>query len=265
MTVAAEPVGQLLKSWRERRRRSQLDVSIAADVSARHLSFVETGRAMPSRAMIERLCDELDVPLRERNALLTAAGYAAVFRASALDSDELVHLRKAIDHVLRQQEPYGAVVVDGHWDILRINDGAARLFSHFPPATSDGAAAARNLVLGVFHPGALRPYIVNWYEIAANLVARVHREIAARPGDEQLSQLLVRVLAQPDVPTEWRVAAPGRSAPPILGVHLRSPTLEVRLFTMLTSIGTPLDVTAEEIHIESYFPADEESEAALRG
>jgi len=260
-----ETFGGQLRAWRQARRVSQEELASRAGVSPRHLSFVENGKSQPSRELVLALAGALDVPLRERNALLTAAGYAAVFRASALDSDELVHLRKAIDHVLRQQEPYGAVVVDGHWDILRINDGAARLFSHFPPATSDGAAAARNLVLGVFHPGALRPYIVNWYEIAANLVARVHREIAARPGDEQLSQLLVRVLAQPDVPTEWRVAAPGRSAPPILGVHLRSPTLEVPLVTMLTSIGTPLDVTAEEIHIESYFPADEESEAALRG
>ena len=130
--------------------------------------------------------------------------------------------------------------------------------------TPEGAAAARNIVLAIFHPGALRPYIVNWLEVAGPLVARVHREIAARPGDEQLSQLLARVLAQPEVPTEWRVPGPGRAAPPILSVHLRAPTLDVKLFTMLTSIGTPLDVTAEEIHIESYFPADEVSDASLR-
>lgn len=259
-----ETFGGQLRAWRLARRVSQEELASRAGVSPRHLSFVENGKSHPSRELVLALAGALDVPLRERNTLLTAAGYAAAFRASSLDSDELAHLRKAIDHVLRQQEPYGAVVVDGHWDVLRMNDGAARLFRHFPPTTSEGAAAVRNLVLGVFHPGALRPYIANWDEVAAQLVARVHRELAARPGDDELSQLLARILAQPEVPTEWRIPAPGRSAPPTLGVHLRSPTLEVRLFTMLTSIGTPLDVTAEEIHIESYFPADDDSETALR-
>jgi len=114
---------------------------------------------------------------------------------------------------------------------------------------------ARNLVLGTVHAGALQPYLVNGTEVAAYLVARLHREIAARPGDDELTRLLARVLAQPSVPSEWRVPAPGRLAAPFVTVHLRSPSLEVRLFTMLTSIGTPLDVTAEEIHIETYFPA----------
>jgi transcriptional regulator with XRE-family HTH domain len=260
----ADTFGGQLRAWRLARRVSQEELAGRAGVSPRHVSFVENGKSQPSRELVLALAGALDVPLRERNTLLTAAGYAAAYRASALDSEELAHVRKAIDHVLRQQEPYGAVVVDGHWDILRMNDGAAKLFRHFPPTTPDGMAAARNIVLAIFHPGALRPYIVNWLEVAGPLVARVHREIAARPGDEQLSQLLARVLAQPDVPTEWRVPAPGRAAPPILSVHLRAPTLEVRLFTMLTSIGTPLDVTAEEIHIESYFPADEASDEALR-
>ena len=258
----ADTFGGQLRAWRLARRVSQEELAARAGVSARHVSFVENGKSQASRDLVLALAGALDIPLRERNTLLTAAGYAAAYRASGLDSDELAHLRRAIDHVLRQQEPFGAVVVDGHWDLLRMNDGALRLFQHFPPADP---SAARNLVLATFHPGALRPYIVNWPEVAGQLVARVHREIAARPGDAQLSQLLARVLAQPDVPTEWRVPAPGRSAPPILTVHMKSPTLEVKLFTMLTSIGTPLDVTAEEIHIETYFPADEESERVLRG
>jgi transcriptional regulator with XRE-family HTH domain len=256
--------GGQLRAWRLARRVSQEELAGRAGVSPRHVSFVENGKSQPSRDLVLALAGALDIPLRERNTLLTAAGYAPAYRASTLDGDELAHLRKAIDHVLRQQEPFGAVVVDGHWDILRMNDGALRMFRHLPPLDVDGAAAARNLVLGVFHPGALRSYIVNWTDVAAHLVARVHREIAARPGDEQLAQLLARVLAQPDVPTQWRVAAPGRAAPPILTVHLRSPTLDARLFTMLTSIGTPLDVTAEEIHIETYFPADDKTEAVLR-
>jgi len=261
----AETFGTQLRSWRLTRRVSQEQLAARAGVSSRHLSFVENGRSQPSREVVLALAGALDVPLRERNTLLTAAGFAAAYRASPLDGEELVHLRRAIDHVLAQQEPYGAVVVDGHWNVLRMNQGALRLFQHFAPTSPDGVAAARNLVLGALHPDVLQPYLVNWAEVAGHLVARLHREVAARPADSDLQKLLARVLAQPNVPSEWRVPEPGRSAAPFIPVHLRSPTLEVRLFTMLTSIGTPLDVTAEEIHIETYFPADDATEATLRG
>lgn len=260
----AETFGAQLRSWRLSRRVSQEQLAARAGVSAKHLSFVENGRSQPSREIVLALAGALDVPLRERNTLLTAAGFAAAYRASPLDGEELAHLRRAIDHVLAQQEPFGAVVVDGQWDVLRMNRGAAKLFTHFAPASADGIAAARNLVLGILHPEALRPYIVNWVDVAGHLVARLHRESAARPADDTLQRLLARTLAQPDVPLEWRAPAPGRHAAPFITVHLRAPTLEVRLFTMLTSIGTPLDVTAEEIHIETYFPADDASETALR-
>jgi transcriptional regulator with XRE-family HTH domain len=261
----AETFGAQLRSWRLARRVSQESLAARAGVSSRHLSFVENGRSQPSREVVLALAGALDVPLRERNTLLTAAGFAAAYRASPLDGAELVHLRRAIDHVLAQQEPYGAVVVDGHWNVLRMNQGALRLFQHFAPASAEGAAAAQNLVLGVMHADVMQRYLVNWAEVASELVARLHREIAARPADVELQKLLARVLAQPNVPAEWRVPSPGRAGAPFVTVHLRSPTLEVRLFTMLTSIGTPLDVTAEEIHIESYFPADDATEAVLRG
>lgn len=259
-----ETFGTQLRSWRTARRISQEQLADRAGVSTRHLSFVENGRAKPSREVVLALAGALDVPLRERSALLAAAGFAAVFAASPLAADELRHLRRAIDHVLAQQEPFGAVVVNGQWDILQLNRGALRLFEHFAPTTPAGLAAAQNLVLGTVHPEALRPYIVNWDEVAGHLVARLHREISARPADEALPRLLARVLALPDVPSEWRVPAPGRNAAPFVTVHLRSPSLDVRLFTMLTSIGTALDVTAEEVHIESYFPADDETERRLR-
>lgn len=256
--------GPQLRSWRLARRVSQEQLASRAGVSARHLSFVENGRSQPSREVVLALAGALDVPLRERNTLLTAAGFSAAYRASPLDGDELTHLRRAIDHVLAQQEPFGAVVVDGRWNLLRLNRGAQRLFERFPPTTAEGLAAARNLVLGTVHPGALRPYLVNWVEVAGLLVARLHREVAARPADDELARLLASVLAQPDMPGEWRAPAPGRGAAPFVTVHLRAPGLELRLFTMLTSIGTPLDVTAEEIHVESYFPADDATEAVLR-
>lgn len=259
-----ETFGAQLRAWRLARHVSQESLAARAGVSARHLSFVETGRSQPSREVVLALAGALDVPLRERNSLLTAAGFAAMYRASALDATELVHLRRAIDHVLAQQEPFGAVVVDGQWNLLRMNQGAARLFARFPPTSAAGIAAASNLLLGLVHPEALQPYVVNWLEVAGDLVARLHREIAARPGDAALSQLLARVLAQPNIPADWRVPAPGRATAPFVTVHLRGPALEVRLFTMLTSIGTPLDVTAQELHIETYFPADDATETILR-
>ncbi len=259
-----ERVGAQLRSWRVARRISQESLAARAGVSAKHLSFVENGRSQPSREVVLALASALDVPLRERNVLLTAAGFAAAYRSSPLEGDELASLRRALDHVLAKQEPYGAVVVDGEWNVLRMNTGASKLFSHFVPTSSEGLAAARNLLLGTLHPHALRPYIVNWTDVAGHLIARMHRDIASRPGDGSLRRLLARCLAQPDVPTEWRAPAPGRMAAPFITVHLKSPTCEVQLFTMLTSIGTPLDVTADEIHIETYFPADDASEATLR-
>jgi transcriptional regulator with XRE-family HTH domain len=255
--------GVQLRAWRQSRRVSQEQLAARAGVSARHLSFVENGRAQPSRELVLALAGALDVPLRERNTLLTAAGFAAAFRSSSLDADEMASLRRAIDHVLEQQEPFGAVVVDGAWDLIRLNRGAARLFQRFP-MTPAGHEAARNLILGTVHPEALRPYIVNWADVAGHLIARLHREVAARAADDNLARLLARVLAQPGVPAEWRAPAPGRSAAPFIPVHLRHDQLEVRLFTMMTSIGTPLDVTAEELHIETYFPADDATEATLR-
>ncbi|MEO8702472.1 MAG: helix-turn-helix transcriptional regulator [Kofleriaceae bacterium] len=260
----AETFGAHLRSWRLARRVSQEQLAARAGVSARHLSFVETGRSQPSREVVLALAGALEVPLRERNALLTSAGFAAAYRASPVDGEELVHLRRAIDHVLEHQEPYGAIVIDGHWNVLRMNRGAARVFQHFPPTSPEGLAAAGNLMLGIVHTHALQPYLVNWDDVAAHVVSRLHGEVAARPNDPELGQLLARVLDQPNVPTAWRVPEPGRLAAPFVTAHLRSPSLEVRLFTMLTSIGTPLDVTAEEIHIETYFPADDETETKLR-
>lgn len=256
--------GVQLRSWRAARRISQEELAGRAGVSTRHLSFLENAKSRPSRELVLALAGALDVPLRERNALLAAAGFASVFTASPLESDELRHLRRAIDHVLAQQEPYGAVVVDGAWSIIQMNRGAQRVFAQFPPASEAGLAATRNLLLAIVHPHALRPYIVNWDEVAGLLVARLHREISARPADEELPKLLARLLAQPGVPAEWRIPAPGRATAPFAFVHLRSPALELRLFTMLTSIGTALDVTADEVHIESYFPADDATDAALR-
>jgi transcriptional regulator with XRE-family HTH domain len=259
-----DTIGAQIRAWRMARHVSQESLAARAGVSSRHLSFVENGKSQPSRDLVLALAGALEVPLRDRNTLLHAAGFAAAYRASQLDGDELRHLRRAIDHILKQQEPYGAVVVDGRWNVLQLNNGAARVFRRFPPRSADGLAATRNLLSGTLHPDALKPYIVNWDEVASHLVARLHREIAASPGDDDRRRLLTTLLSIPDVPADWRVPAPGRTAAPFVTVHLRNETLELRLFTMLTSIGTPLDVTAEELHVETYFPADDATDATLR-
>jgi hypothetical protein len=155
-------------------------------------------------------------------------------------------------------------VLDRTWNVLRLNQGAARLMQLFPPRSADGLAATKNVLVATLHPDALRPYIVNWIDVAAHLIARLYREIAAHPGDDERRRLLTTLLAMPDVPADWRAVPVGKPAAPFVPVHLRNGDLELRLFTMLTSIGTPLDVTAEEVHIESYFPADDATETVIR-
>ena len=255
-------VGPLLRAWRGARGLSQEDLAARAGVSTRHLSFIETGRARPGREVLLALAGALDVPLRDRNQLLLAAGLAPRFAASALDGDELAMVRRALDHVLAQQEPYPALVVDRCWNLLRLNQAAARLFAVFGPATFP-AACGSNLLLALLHPEAWKPTIGNWDELAGALVERLHRECAASPQDAELATLRARALAIPDVPAHWRAPALAGGGP-FAAVHLRRGDRELRLFTMLTTIGTPLDVTAEELRIESYFPADPASEAALR-
>ncbi len=256
--------GPRLRSWRAARRLSQAALATRAAISPRHLSFVENGRANPSRDVVLALCDALDVPLRERNELLAAAGFAAGFTASTLAADTHRQLRRALDHVLAQQEPFGAIIVDARWNLVEANRGATRMLAQFPPRSAAGLEAARNLVLATLHPDALRGYVVNWDEVAGAVMTRLHHEVAATPHDEARARLLATALATPGVPTSWRARPPGRTADPFLTVHLRSETLDVRVFSMITTIGTPLDVTVEELRIESFFPADAASEHALR-
>jgi transcriptional regulator with XRE-family HTH domain len=263
--AAAATAGRLVRTWRLARHLSQEQLAERALVSTRHLSFVENGRSRPSPELLCSLCEALNIPLRERNTLLLAGGYAPAFSAGSLDGDELVSLRRAVDHILRQQEPYGAVVVDRYWNVLRLNQGAARLLSCFPPSSAAGAETMTNVLLATFHPGALRPYIVNWEEVAGTILLRLQREIATMPDDREGTHLQARLLALPGVPASWRTPDPATPAQPFVPLHLRHPSgLELRLFSLITTVGTPMDVTAEGLRIESYFPVDDASEVALR-
>jgi transcriptional regulator with XRE-family HTH domain len=265
-TVAAGPeggFGHLLREWRARRRVSQLDLSMEAGVSSRHVSFVETGRSRPSREMVLLLARVLDVPLRDRNDLLAAAGYAALYRASDLDAPDLEQARRALDFMLRQQEPYPAIVVDRSWTILKANGGAARLVETF----ADAAAAPEwggNAMRLMFHPRGLRPHIANWEAMAAALIQWLHRDVLSSFGGEETRRLRDELLEYPGVPARWRTLDLDASTAPFLAIEFVKGDLELRYFSTLTSLGTPHDITLQELRVEAFFPADERTEEASR-
>jgi transcriptional regulator with XRE-family HTH domain len=257
------PVGRLLKQWRERRRMSQLGVALEAEISARHLSFLETGRAQPSRDMLMLLSRVLEVPLRSRNDLLTAAGYAAIYRETALDAPELAQVRRALDFMLRQQEPNPAMVLDRHWNILMTNEAMGRVMGCFLDADAAASVGPANAMRLSYHPRGLRPFIANWEATAADFIQWLHRDLL-RTGDAETRQLLEELLSYPDVPQQWRTLDLDASTAPFLAMELRKDDVRFSFFTVLASLGTPYDITLHELRIECFFPADDSTEAALR-
>ncbi len=254
-------VGALLREWRSTRRLSQLDLALAADVSARHISYVETGKAQPSREMVVRLADTLEMPLRERNALLVAAGYAAQYPETALTAPELARIHRAIDFILAQQEPYPAFVIDRRWDILMAN-GAAQRVNHF--LLNGRASPHANMLRHVFDPDDLRAALVNWEEVAGDLIRHLHNEIAAAPADTAARALLDEALAYPDVPQRWRTREPGVTPSPLLTTVFRRGEQELRFFSSITTFAAPRDITLDELRIECCFPMDDSTAAFCR-
>ena len=256
-------VGQLLRQWRERRRVSQLALALDAEISSRHLSFVETGRSHPSREMVLLLAEVLDVPPRARNDLLAAAGYAPIYRESSLDAPEMAQFRRALDFILRQQEPYPAIVLDRYWNILLANEGADRFVGFFlDPSTADTLGPPNALRL-ICHPHALRPFIVNWEATAAALIQWLHRDLL-RSADPGIRLLLDELLAYPDVPHNWRALDLDAPTGPFLAIEMQKGETRLSFFSTLTTLGTPYDITLHELRIESYFPADDATDTALR-
>lgn len=257
--------GPLLREWRLARRLTQEALAERAEVSTRHLSFLETGRSQASREMTLVLGNALDLSLRERNLLLGAAGYAPVYRESGLDDERMQHVRRALDRMLAQQEPFPAMVIDRFWNLLRMNEGCTRMFARLLAGRVPNPELFGNLAHALFHPEGLRDVIVDWPAVAAAMAERLHREAAADARSDGLRALRDAVLAYPGVPAGLCRPAHDRMPPVSVIVHLRAPDGgEARLFGMLASLGTPLDVTAEELRIELYFPMDEASEAFLR-
>lgn len=247
--------GGLLRHWRQVRRLSQLELAGEAMVSAKHLCFLETGRSQPSREMVQLLGDTLDLPLNEQNALHLAAGYAAPYGERDLGALDLEHVRHALEFILLQQEPYPGIVIDGRWDVRMRNDASKRLFRPFHQAYEIDGTLAENAMHVVFHPKALRPFIVNWHEFAGSLIQLLHREVA-QGSNVAAAELRDEILAYPDLPSGWKVPHGGANASPVLPMHLRKGELDLAFFTTLTTFAMPRDVALQQLKIECFYPAD---------
>jgi transcriptional regulator with XRE-family HTH domain len=256
MSAPPSPVGTLLHHWPPMRRMSQLALSHEAGVTQRHVSFVESGRATPSREMVLTLARALDVPLRERNQMLLAAGYAPQYRQSGLDETSMGRVREALDRVLVHHEPYPAVVMDRYWDIVKANAAAEAMFGFLLDEPPDEPA---NVVRLMFT--ALRPYVANWEQTGEALVQRVHREAVGGVPDRRTATLPDEVLALPGIPAAWRAPDFAATPLPLIPVEFSKVGVCVSYFSLVTTVGTPQDITLQEIRLESFFPTDDATAA----
>lgn len=260
-----EGFGIQLRSWRECRKQSQLELALASNVSQRHISWLENGRSQPSRAMIMRLADALDIPLRDRNTLLTTAGFAPVYAEQAIDSAAMAPVMDALKHILCNHEPYPAIVADRYWNIRLANVAMERLLDLNHPAElwqRIGDDGQRNLALLTLHPDGLRPFIENWPELAPEFVRRLRHEALGRGDAEQLA--FVERLEQLAGIADVAATQPGVPLLPVLPLKLTMGPVRLSMFSVISTFGTPQDVTTDELRIESFFPADDATEQLFR-
>ena len=262
--MVASRVGGLLAYWRGVRRMSQLALASEAEVSPRHLSFIESGRSKPSREMVLLLASVLDVPLRERNTLLQAAGFAAVFRESAMTEPQLAVVRQALDAMLAQAAPYPAVVLDRQWNIISGNEAAQRFFGFLLAGSGSERLGPANVLRLIFHTDGLRPWIANWDEVAEALIQRVHREAVGNTLGDEVRAVLAEVLRYPGVPEHFARPDLTASHLPIVPICFERDRRRFSYFSMVTTLGTPIDVTAQELRIECFFPLDEQTRVEAR-
>ncbi len=256
----AAPVGALLRDWRQRRSRSQLDLACEAEISTKHLSFLETGRSQPSRDMLLHLAELLDVPLRERNALLLSAGYAPTFRERSLDDPALAAARRAVDLVLAGHDPYPAIAVDRHWSLVASNRAAGSLLVGIGPALLTPPVNVLRLSL---HPDGLAPRILNHGEWRDHLLARLRRQIDAS-ADPVLIELHRELSAYPAPAESPAKAGDSNYAGVVVPLQLATAAGVLSMFSTITVFGTPVDITLSELALESFFPADAATAEALR-
>jgi transcriptional regulator with XRE-family HTH domain len=265
------PFGRLLRDWRAARRLSQLDLALEAEVSARHLSFLETGRAQPSREMVLLLCSVLDVPLRERNAMLNAAGFAPAYRETELTEPAMAEMAAAVRILLERNEPFAAMALDRHWNLVMANQAYLRwLGILLGPAAPSGLAPYRvlpppriNTARALFDPAWLRPHVVNWDETARTLLARIRRE-AALEGDAESKALLADLVRASGFPPSPADMPPNGLQATVIPVEIRAGDAVLRFFTTITTVGAPQDITLAELRIEAFHPADGTTDAIVR-
>jgi transcriptional regulator with XRE-family HTH domain len=240
---------------------SQLELSLDAGVSQRQISFIESGRSVPGRDTLLTLAQTLDVPLRERNALLLAAGYAPMYSEAPWNAQEMHSVISALERVVRQHDPFPAIVMDRHWNVLMTNDAAPRFFNCFIDMTS--REGPRNMLHLMFDPQGMRPFVADWDDVSRSLLQRVHRESVGHVIDGDTRRLLDELLAYPDVPRDWQRYRAPASAPamPVIPLDFVSDGVVLRYFSMVTSVGTPQNVAAQELRLECMFPADDVTEA----
>lgn len=255
------PIGHLLRTWRTRRRLTQMELALDTDISTRHLSFLETGRSQPSRDMIERLADQLDIPLRERNALFVAAGFAPTYPERELDDEKMTRVRAAIHVILTGHEPFPALAVDRHWNLVAANRATAPFFVGLEPALTTPPI---NVLRATLHPDGVASRIANLSEWRAHTLRRVHRQI-----ERTVDPLLIALYDElshypyPDADIDERAEA-GELADLAATLRIRVGDQTLSFLYTTTLFGSPRDVTLSEIAIESFFPADAPTAAALQ-
>jgi transcriptional regulator with XRE-family HTH domain len=257
-TQSVSPVpqlGELLRYWRQERGKSQLDLSLDTGISQRHLSFVESGRSAPSRDFLSIVSDALNVPLRERNVLLLASGYAPLYNDQSVDAEQMAIVTRAIDRMLRQHEPHPALVLDRYWNVIRTNEAAPRLFGSFVDLES--RPKPRNLLDLMFDPTGMRPFVEEWEKVAGGLLQRVRREAVGQVLDAKLQELLKRLRQYPGVAGLKTPLAPQS---PVLPMVFRKGNQRFSYFSLITTVGTPQCITAQELRVECMFPTDAKEE-----
>lgn len=259
--------GALLKGWRKARGISQLDLSLHCGVSQRHVSFLESGRSQPSRGMVLHLGEALGVPLRQQNALLIAAGFAPVYRARSLDAPEMRQVSKALDRAIAQQEPFPAIAIDHNYNLLRANMAASRFMAlMLGPAAAEAlsSGAAVNVAHLMLSPEGLRPHIQNWDEAASWMIRRLRAEAVRDGSKTDTDDLLTQLMALPDVADLAFTPRDDVDPSPTLVVRFNVGGATLALFSMIATLGTPLDTSLQEMHLEFFFPGDEATEAWFR-
>jgi transcriptional regulator with XRE-family HTH domain len=253
-TPAVPQLRELLRYWRQERGKSQLDLSMDTGISQRHLSFVESGRSAPSRDFLSTVSDALNIPLRERNVLLLASGFAPQYSEQSLDAEQMAIVTGAIGRMLQQHEPHPALVLDRNWNLVRTNEAAPRFFGSF--VNLEMRPKPRNLLDLMFDPAGMRPFVEDWERVAAGLLQRVRREAVGQVVNAELQKLLRRLREYPGVAGLKPSLAPQS---PVLPITFRRGNERFSYFSLITTVGTPQCITAQELRVECMFPSDVEA------